>query len=148
MPRSHLLFSSALVLLGVACASDSATRVDPLRIESVVFGQFSADPGATDIASPTAGTAAGTVRVTGTMRLPSACFGMSARVDPGNGFVMLQVVAEKQDGVCPAQVTAVSYDILVSGASPGPRTVSVRHTIEAGLAATTNDVALTSVIVN
>lgn len=143
----RLIAAAALLVASAGCGSDSPTQADALTIAASTFGGASADPAASDIASPIAGAAAGTIRVTGTIRLPAPCYDVSARVESSNGFVMLQVVGEQRSGGCAAQVTAVSYDILIAGSTAGRHPVSVRHTVEAGLVATTHDVALLDVVV-
>lgn len=141
------ILAAATLLAAAACHGDSAVATHGLTINPT-FGGFSADPAAADFSSADAGTAAGTIRVHGTMKLPAPCYDMSARVDTNNQFVMFYVVAERRAGTCTAQVTQVSYDVLISGATAGSHTVVVRHETDEAFSSTVVDVASTSLVVN
>ena len=146
--RTRLSLALAALVLS-ACGSDSSTAVNQhLSVTAQTFGAIGPSPGASDLASPVAGTAAGTVRITGTMALPDPCYTMGAIVTSDRSFIIVEVTAEHTSGGCPTVLSAVSYDLTVGGAAPGTYTVDVRHETTKGLVTTTQEAALTSVTVH
>ena len=146
--RIRLSLAFAVLALS-ACGSDSGTGVNQkLSITAQTFGAIGTSPGTTDMASPVAGTAAGTVRVTGTMALSDPCYTMGAIASANGSFILVEITADHTAGGCPTVLSAVSYDLTVSGARAGTYTVDVRHESTKGLVTTTNEAAITTVTVH
>ncbi len=144
LPSRSLLVFALAALAG--CSSDSATVVQNLTV-AATFGAIGASPGVTDLASPVAGDLPGTIRVTGTLALPAPCYDMSARATPSGIFIMVEITAERRTGGCNQVVSAVSYDLTVSGASAGTHTVSVTHVTDNLISSVTQTAAQTNVTV-
>jgi hypothetical protein len=138
---------AAVLLLAAACNSDSTTAPDPVAIASIAFAAPSVDAEATDFASALAGSTAGTIHVTGSIKLPAPCYDVSAHVEASSGFVMLEVIGDQPDATCTGQVSSVGYDIVIAGSSPGPHTVAITHVVNTGRTAATTNVMQSSVVV-